>query len=126
MIKGKKLLASLRAAHKGLLLVFDREQNFRIHTICGVFALVFALVLKIPSTDFLILCITIVFVLACEVINTGMEHFLDVIKPRVAPAVRDIKDMMAGLVLLSAILSLLVGIGIFLPPLTAMVSPLFQ
>lgn len=126
MIQGKKFLASLGAARRGLLLVFHQEQNFRIHTFCGVFALLLGLVLKIPSTDFIILCVTIAFVLGCEVINTGMERFLDVIKPRVAPAVRDIKDIMAGLVLLSALLSLLVGIGIFVPPLAAMVSPLFQ
>lgn len=120
MVSGKKFIESITAARRGLALVFEQEQNFRIHTAFGIAAIVLSIVLRVGNTDFLIICLTVAFVLGCEIANTGMEHFLDVIKPRISPVVRDIKDIMAGLVLCAALLSIIVGFSIFLPRIIAL------
>ena len=54
-------------------------------------------------------------VLIMELINTIMERVVDILKPRVHPYVRLIKDLMAASVLLASILAVIVGLIIFIP-----------
>ncbi len=57
----------------------------------------------------------IMWVLIMELINTVFERIADVIKPRIHPYVRLIKDVMAAVVLISSLVAVAVGIIIFLP-----------
>ncbi|MDO8490046.1 MAG: diacylglycerol kinase family protein [bacterium] len=117
MIRGCLLRSSLTSAFRGLVLIYREEQNFRIHSLCAILVLLFAVVLHIPIAHILVLILTTALVLIVEIINTALERFLDVIKPRMSPYVGQIKDIMAGLVLLSAWCAALVGILVFSLPL---------
>ena len=57
-----------------------------------------------------------------EVLNAVVERLADLVKPRLHPILHDVKDMMAGAVLLSAIGAAVIGIFIFLPRLAALMS----
>lgn len=120
MVNHKKLQNSFHDAWQGILLVFREEQNFRIHTILGLAALLGGLLLGIPNSHLLILIITVTGVLSAELLNSALERFLDVIKPRMSPYIQAIKDILAALVLVGAIGSVGVGLIIFYPPLVSL------
>ena len=58
-------------------------------------------------------CIALVFV--TEIINTSLENLCDTIEEQNNPLIRNAKDMAAGAVLVCAIVSVFVGLIIFIP-----------
>jgi diacylglycerol kinase len=50
-----------------------------------------------------------------ELLNTALEYFTDLLKPRLHHYVSLIKDIMAAAVLLTALGSAVIGLIIFLP-----------
>ena len=50
-----------------------------------------------------------------EILNTVLEYLIDLLKPRLHHYVHVIKDVMAGAVLLTALIALAVGVVIFYP-----------
>ena len=69
----------------------------------------------LPLWQAVALLLLIVFVLSLELINSILERFVDVFKPRIHPMVEEIKDLMAGAVLIASLGALLVGLLIFVP-----------
>lgn len=115
----KRLPASFRYAWRGIWYVLKTEQNLRIHFIATIIALALAAFFRVSGVELAILLLTIGFVLASEILNSVIEDFLDVIHPEHHEAVRRIKDVLAGSVLLSAFVAVVVGLLIFLPHLVA-------
>lgn len=111
----RRLPASIKYAARGIWHVLHTEQNAQIHLAATVVVITLAVVLQIGAPDFAILLLAIGFVVASEILNTVIEDFLDIIHPEHHPAIRRIKDALAGAVLLSAIIALAVGVVIFLP-----------
>lgn len=126
MVNSNKLARSFRDAWQGLALVFREEQNFRIHSAAAAMAIIGGVVLAIPSIHFLILIVTISAVLSAELLNSALERFLDVIKPRVSPYAQAIKDILAALVLICSVGSLGVGLIIFIPPIAHLITTVVQ
>lgn len=118
----RRLPASFRYAARGLWHVLRTEQNMRIHLVMTLIALGLASYLEIPLSLLAILTLTIGFVLASEVLNSVIEDFLDIVHPDHHDKVRRIKDVLAGSVLLSALVALIVGGLIFVPRIIARIS----
>lgn len=115
MIRVQDLCSSVRHALRGVSVVFKAEQSFRIQ-VCGAVAAIFlAAIFQISTYQFLIVLLLIGAVLTLEIINTIFERLVDSFQPRIHPIVRDIKDIMAGAVLIASIVSLIAGIVIFWP-----------
>jgi diacylglycerol kinase (ATP) len=125
----KKLIKSFYYAGKGLTYLFQSEQNFRIE-VFGMFSVVFGMLyfsvswVKVIFVSFLFLLI-----LSFEIINTVFEEITDffveerrrrlIKKAYDAEIMQDelighIKDMAAALVLFASVISVLIGIAIFL------------
>ena len=115
MNKAIRLIKSFSYAFKGLIKVFREENNFRIQTFVGFLIIIFAYYLKINRFEWLSLIIVIGLVMLTETLNSAVERVSDVLKPRINTYVKEIKDIMAAAVMLSAIIAILVGIIIFLP-----------
>ena len=110
-----KLVRSFLYASKGIVNLLKTEQNARIHLICAILVAVLAYILSISRIEAVILFFAVVLVLAMEITNTAIEKLLDIVKPENSAAVEFIKDAMAGAVLISAIIALVVTALIFLP-----------
>ncbi len=115
MIRVQDLCSSLRHALRGVCVVFNAEQSFRIQVIGAACAVAAGIGFQISTYQFLIILLLIGAVLTLEIINTIFERLVDSFQPRINPVVRDIKDIMAGAVLIASVVSLLVGIVIFWP-----------
>ena len=59
--------------------------------------------------------ILITMVLTMELLNTALEYFTDLLKPRLHQYVESIKDIMAGAVFLTSACAIVVGLLIFVP-----------
>ena len=99
----------------GIKKVFVEEQNFRLQIIAGAVVLILARYLEIKIWELIVLILLISLVLILELFNSIMERLMDIFKPRLHSYVMDIKDIMAGAVLLAAICSIIIGLIIFIP-----------
>ena len=121
MIRVQDLCSSVRHALRGVSVVFASEQSFRIQVVGALSAIVLATVFRISTNQFLIVLLLIGAVLTLEIVNTIFERLVDSFQPRIHPVVRDIKDIMAGAVLIASTVSLIAGISIFWPYFAASV-----
>ncbi len=100
---------------EGLGFVFRNEPNFRLQILFGIVALFLAYIFKIRTSEWIIVILLIIMVLVMEILNTALEQFTDLLKPRLHHYVKAIKDVMAAAVLTMAFGALLVGLIIFWP-----------
>jgi len=109
------MLKSLMHAFRGVKTVFKEEQSFRIQIVSAVLVVAFMFIFPLTVVEKCILMLLIIIVLSLEMLNSVLERFIDVFRPRVHTYIRDIKDIAAGAVFLSSLGSLLVGLIIFYP-----------
>lgn len=101
----------LRFAVQGLLAAWRNESSFRVHCAATAFV-VLVLLLKRPAPVWwAVLLLTCAAVMAAELINTALEHALDLISPGQNPAVGLAKDCAAGAVLVLSLCAVAVFIA---------------
>lgn len=110
-----KLFRSFRHAFAGIAYAIREERNFHIEVAVAFVVAFFAWYFPLSSDERAILTIMTVLVLSLELVNTSFERMLDMMKPRVHPYVKAIKDLVAGSVLIAAIGALVIGVLIFFP-----------
>ena len=113
---------SWQDAFRGVLFVFRHEQNFRIQILVGFITFAFGFWLRLRAAEFIIIALLVLLVLILEFLNTALEKFLDLVKPRLHYHVEVIKDVMAAAVLLASFGSVIIGLFIFIPHLVELVS----
>ena len=102
-------------AWRGLRLTFRTERSFRIQI--AVCAVVVLCMLIVPVTTFerLLLILAMSAVLVLELLNSMVERLVDLFTPRLNELVGDIKDIMAGVVLVASVFAAVIGTMIFWP-----------
>jgi diacylglycerol kinase len=108
---------SFRFSFNGLKSLYKNEHNARIHLIAAVVALLTGLILKIDILEWCLLLTVTGIVFITELLNTSLEALSDIVEPEWNEKIRQAKDYAAAAVLISAILSVIVGGLIFLPKL---------
>ena len=117
-----RLIKSFADAFRGLKHVFKSEQNFRIQVLTGVLVVFVAFWLPLQIWERILVILLVLLVLLVEILNTVFEYFSDLLKPRLHHYIYVIKDVMAGAVLLTSLVAMVVGIIIFYPYLKNMLS----
>ena len=118
--------ASFGYALSGLWYAIRTQLNKRIHLSVSVAVLALGLYVKLDWTQWAVLILTIGAVLIAELFNTVAEAALDAATPYYHPLVKIAKDVAAGAVLLTALLSVMVGLLILGPPLCAKLTTLLE
>lgn len=108
-------IRSFGYAIEGLKTLWKEEHNARIHILISVCAILLSFALKISLIEWALIMVCIGFVIALEIINTGIEHIADFISPEKHSMIQKIKDLSAAAVLVGAIVALSVGLLIFMP-----------
>lgn len=110
-----KIIRSFHYAISGVFRFFRYERNGQIQLCAAIVSIILGIWLSINAGEWtaVLLCIGAVFSL--EMINTAIEKMCDFIQPERHPAIKAIKDIAAGAVLMSAVASLIIGAIIFLP-----------
>lgn len=111
----KEFSKSFSFAWRGLKYVIVNEKNFQNEVIIGILVVLAMIYYQVSRAEMVALFMVIMAVLIMELVNTIMERVVDILKPRVHPYARLIKDLMAASVLLSAVLAIIIGLLIFIP-----------
>ncbi|MEO8287698.1 MAG: diacylglycerol kinase family protein [Chloroflexota bacterium] len=112
-------LASFRFAFAGLAYSFKTQRNFRIHVAIASLAVLAGIILGLSWVEWAVIALLVVLVLAAEMVNTMIESLVDLVTQEYHPLAKVAKDVAAGVVLLTAIGAVVVGVLIFLPKLWA-------
>jgi len=106
-------LRSFRYAFEGLFHALLNEANFRIQIVIAIVSIVAGLYLKITTTEWAVLTLSMGFLLFSEMVNTVVEEFIDHIIKEESQVAKIIKDLGAGFVLVSAITVLIILFLVF-------------
>ena len=101
----------------GLIHCFLTQRNARWHVIAALGVIALATWLRIDTTRWAILVLTIGAVCAGETINTTVEALVDLMSPEWHERAKIAKDVSAGAVLLLAMTAVVVGLLVLGPPL---------
>ncbi len=116
---------AIKVALEGIKYVFITQPNVWIHGAFTLAVFLAAGLLKLPRLEWVILLITVGLVWASEIFNTAVELTVDVVSPEYDPKAKIIKDISAGAVFISVLVSILVGLLIFGPHLWKLIMLLF-
>lgn len=109
-------LSSFRYALAGLLHMLRYAKNIRIQALATLLVLPFCWWLAIPARDVAVIVLVIGMVWMAEFINAAIEAAINIASPDYDPMARVGKDVAAGAVLLSVLISIMVGLLILGPP----------
>lgn len=109
----RTFLHSMNNAVEGFVHVVRSERNMRIHFVVATLVLLMAAFVGVKRLDWLLLCGATCLVLMAEMINTAIEETLNLLHSRYHPKVGMIKDISAGMVLVSVVNALIIGFFVF-------------
>ena len=89
------------------------QRNMRIHFLFGVIIFLMGIIFDFSRIELVCLGTVITLVLFAEMLNTAVEHTIDLISDSFNPLARIIKDVTAGAVLLTAVAAAIIGYLLF-------------
>ena len=105
---------TFKNARKGFRLVLKSERNLRIHLIVASAVIAAAILLGFDIVKFCVLLLAIAQVIVAEMLNSAIEFSLDsYYHNRYSRMVGMAKDISAGAVMFSTIISIIIGCLIF-------------
>ena len=113
--KRKKLRNSFKYAFEGIWEALKTEQNLKIHFMIMLFVIIAGVIFKITTMEWIVCLLLFALVISLELVNTAIETTVDIAMPEIHEKAKYAKDIAAGAVLFSAIISVIVGFIIFLP-----------
>lgn len=113
--KSPDFLKSQGYARNGVKLIFRNERNFRIDIVIAVLVVIAGFLSKISHTDWIAISLVISMVFTAEVLNSAIEALCDTVSQDFKVNIKYAKDVSAGAVLISALVSIITGLIVFLP-----------
>ena len=113
--KRKRLRNSFKYAFEGIQEAWKTEQNLKIHFVIMALVIIAGFICKISAIEWLVCLLLFAIVISLELINTAIETTVDIAMPDINEKAKYAKDIAAGAVLFSAVISIIVGLIIFLP-----------
>lgn len=111
----RRLQKSFSDAWHGVKYVYQHEQNFKIQLFLGAIVIALMLLLQLRKSEMVVILLLVLLVLILELLNSALEKFLDILKPRMHLQVALVKDIMAAMVLSASMGAILIGGLIFFP-----------
>ncbi len=104
---------SYRYAAKGVQYTLTTQINIWVQLAATVVVLFLAYWLDFSLEQYLLLILTIGFVLSTELMNTALEVMTDLLSPQQQEKAGVVKDVAAGAVLVASVVAAAVGICLF-------------
>lgn len=120
-----KRAQSFNHAIRGVGLFIKTTHNAWIQICVMICTIALGIFFGISRLDWVALVLAIGLVFITEAINTAIEIDIDLTSPAYHPYARDTKDVAAGAVLIASIVSVIVGLLVFIPYVKACLSGLY-
>ncbi|MEL6384231.1 MAG: diacylglycerol kinase family protein [Cyanobacteria bacterium J06626_18] len=118
--------ASFRYASQGITYAFRTQRNFRIHVLATIAVISVGFALQLPAVHIAVLGLTCSAVMTLELVNTALEAVVDLTVQQTYHELAKIaKDCAAAAVLIAALMAIMVGGCLILPPLFTVIRPFF-
>lgn len=115
MIHDKSFLKSFGCAFEGLRHALRYNRNLRVDFFAGLIVIFLSVYFQVNTFEMGILGVMILLVILSEMINTSLEEIVNLITNEHKKEAKIAKDVAAGMVLVAAMGSVIVGIFIFAP-----------
>jgi diacylglycerol kinase (ATP) len=99
---------------KGILYLFLYHRNMRIIFMLGIAAFLLGVYFNLRGIELVALCVTITLVFMAEIFNTAIEMLMDMLTHKYRMRIRLIKDIAAGIVVITCLNALAVGYALFI------------
>ena len=87
----------------------------RFHFFSSIIVIIISFYFSITKTEWLFILVAIGGMFSLEIVNTAIERVVDLVTGEYHSLAKQAKDLAAGAVFVYAILSVIIGIVIFLP-----------
>lgn len=114
-MKNKNILNSFKYAFEGIWAAIKEERNLKIHILIMILVIIFGIIFNISTFEWLVCILLFGGVISLELVNTAIETTVDLITMERNPKAKFAKDISAGAVLVMAIISVVIGLIIFMP-----------
>lgn len=115
MINLQRLIRSFQFAFEGVFYALRHNQNLRIAFVGAFIVIGLSIFFKVNAFEMGILGVMILLVICAEMINSAIEQMANLITTEHRQEAKIAKDVSAGMVLLTLLGSIIVGILIFVP-----------
>jgi len=106
---------SFKNAISGFAILLRFEHNAKIHLFVFLIIILAALFLRISTIDWILIIFASGLVFISECFNTAIEYLSDAVTEKKNEKIKKAKDVAAAGVLISAIVSVIIGMFVFLP-----------
>lgn len=107
---------SALCAARGLFRGISNERNIKIQIMIGSAIILTAILLGISKTYLITIMVVCFLVVILEMFNRGFEKLIDLISPEYNKEFGRVKDIMAGVVLLTFIMAMIISFMILYHP----------
>ena len=118
--KNRSIIDAFNNAIDGVLYTFKNERNMKIHYACAIAVLFGSLFFDLSRLEMIILILLIGQVIMFEMINTSIEKAIDGITTEIHPLLKVSKDVAAGAVFISSMISVVCGYLLFCDKISVM------
>lgn len=115
MFNIKRFFKSFHYALQGIHYALNSDQNLVIHFLVALGVILLSILFKVNPFEMGILGVTILVMISAEMVNSAIEKMVDLITKEHRAEAKIAKDIAAGMVLLTAIGSAIIGCLIFVP-----------
>lgn len=110
-----RFLRSVSYAASGLSHAVTTQANMRIHLASVVIVNAAGWLAGLNRPEWLAIVFAQGLVISAELMNTAVEHAVDLVSPERHPLAKAAKDAAAGAVLVTALTAVVVGLLVFVP-----------
>ena len=114
-LKSKNIFHSFKYAFSGLKYGIINTKNLHVDFVVALLVIICGFIFQISITEWLIVLLCFALVMSLELMNTALEEVVNLASPDIHPLAKISKDVAAGAVLMSAIISAVIGLIIFIP-----------
>ena len=111
----QSIITSFKVAFDGVLYALRKNRNMRIHFAVAILVILLSLLFHVNPYQIGILGIVILLVIVTEMINTSFEEVVDLITNEHREEAKVAKDVAAGMVFVTSIGAVIMGLIIFVP-----------
>jgi len=115
-------LESFKYAFDGIRTLFVNGHNSWLHFIAALLVIISGIAFRISATEWIAVIIAIGLVFSSEAINTSIEKLSDFVSPEKRGSIKEVKDLAAAAVLISAITAILIGLIVFIPKIVTLIT----
>ncbi|GGH66313.1 diacylglycerol kinase (ATP) [Filimonas zeae] len=113
----KARLKSFVFSWAGIVTFVTTEHNAWIHFAATIAVVTAGFLFHISPMEWIAICGCITLVWVAEMVNTAIEKIMNHLSPERSDAVKDIKDIASGAVLVAAVFAVITGLIVFIPKL---------